>query len=455
MTNKNRVLTSPIINWLSIILQERFGLSNLKLILDGENISLRITNLQGKIVLPSINSVFFGDSDQLKTFFWDAKSEAFTSVLQSSLVILNDKKLALPIIKNNEGNYTITYDILGLCYWMLSRREELNRSSLDQHKRFPASVSHAYLNDYLERPIIDEWLHILGQVIQKQWPSLMLKKQEFSIKVSHDVDNPSRYGFKNIKEMVLSTGAEIIKRHNFKKATTIPIIWWNTKQKLVNIDPYNTFEWLMELSEKNDLKSAFYFFSEYTGMEYDAKYELGHPAIRKLLRTIHSRGHEIGLHPSYQTFQHSERIVRQAKKLKQICAEEGIKQAEWGGRMHFLQWEHPKTLNAWNDAGMAYDSTFGFADAPGFRCGTCFEYPAFDPIANKMLALRIRPLIAMECTIIDQRYMNLGYTEKALAKFLQLKNTCKKVGGCFTLLWHNDVFQHLNSKPIYQQILSD
>lgn len=55
--------------------------------------------------------------------------------------------------------------------------------------------------------------------------------------------------------------------------------------------------------------------------------------------------------------------------------------------MHYLRWGHPTTLQAWNDAGMDYDSTLGYADSPGFRCGTCFEYPAFNPITQQQLAI--------------------------------------------------------------------
>lgn len=46
-----------------------------------------------------------------------------------------------------------------------------------------------------------------------------------------------------------------------------------------------------------------------------------------------------------------------------------------------------------------------YIDSTRFRCGTCFEYPAFNPLTTEILKIRIRPLIAMECTIIADRYM--------------------------------------------------
>jgi hypothetical protein len=121
--------------------------------------------------------------------------------------------------------------------------------------------------------------------------------------------------------------------------------------------------------------------------------------------------------------------------------------------MHYLRWEHPTTLRAWNDAGMSYDSSLGYADQPGFRCGTCFEYPAFDPVARESLSVRIRPLIAMETTMLAPHYLGLGAGKSAKQKFEQLKRSCQSVGGCFTLLWHNCQFEKQEERSLYQQLL--
>ena len=32
--------------------------------------------------------------------------------------------------------------------------------------------------------------------------------------------------------------------------------------------------------------------------------------------------------------------------------------------MHYLRWENTTTLQAWDEAGMNYDSTLGYADQP-------------------------------------------------------------------------------------------
>jgi hypothetical protein len=440
--------------WLASILQERFGHA---LTLTPQSINtLRITfgTDTTYIELP-LDSVTFTRADSnLPCTRWDASAEGWQSALGLPLPAPGAARLPVPLITPTDQGMHVAYDILGLTYWMLSRQEEVGRTDLDAHGRFPATSSHAYKHDYLERPVVDEWLHILGQVMQRTWPGIELKQHSFSMKVSHDVDRPSRYGFLSVPALVRAMAGDVIKRGDLKNAILAPWIRANSRNKLHGSDPVNTFDWIMDVSEHHDLQSAFYFICGHTD-PHDADYQLEHPAIRHLIRHIHQRGHEIGLHPSYGTYQKPHLIDQEAERLRKVCSEEGIVQEEWGGRMHYLRWEHPTTLRAWADASMSYDSTLSYADRPGFRCGTCFEYPAFDPVAQEALRLRIRPLIAMECTVMASRYMGLGSGGEALAKFVELKNTCSAVGGCFTLLWHNTQLEADPARQIYQQILNN
>ena len=103
--------------------------------------------------------------------------------------------LPSPLIKRTSNGNHVDYDILGLASWILSRSEEVGRSDLDQHGRFPATSSHAFKYGYLGRPVVDEWLCILGQVIERTWPGIELKRHCFDIKLSHDVDSQTAMDF--------------------------------------------------------------------------------------------------------------------------------------------------------------------------------------------------------------------------------------------------------------------
>lgn len=447
--------TNSALNWLLLILEERFGHAFI-LEQDASGLRLSLANTPyGYIIFPKLEEAFHQSRSDFPCNQWDAVQAGWVSVLGQPLPVPCIRELPELLIEQQADHAVIHYDILGLTYWMLNRIEEIGRADLDNHRRFPAINSHAYQHNYLERPVVDEWLHILGQVIQRVWPKLELKQHQFSMKVSHDVDAPSRYGFGSVKSIVRSMAGDVLKRRDFKSALAAPLIRMSSGKRLHPVDPFNTFDWIMEQSEKHNLVSAFYFICGRTDSSKDADYEPEHPAIRDLMRRIHARGHEIGLHPSYNSFQSPETIQHEANRLRVVMQEEGIVQNIFGGRMHYLRWEHPTTLQAWNDAGMTYDTTLSYADLPGFRCGTCFEYPAFNHLTQEVLKIRIRPLIVMECTVIALRYMGLAYSSAAYEKFLDLKEKCKRANGCFTLLWHNDSFFDGNKNKLYLDILNN
>ena len=444
--------TPYALRWLEVLLEERFG-HTFSLAQQGDVLQLTLAECEGVIRFDQLQSVFHQSSSDFPCYHWRASSEGYSAPIGDIIPAPSMHELPDLLVELDGLDASIHYDLLGLAYWMLTRLEEVGRADLDSHQRFPALSSHAYRHGYLERPIVDEWLSILGQVVLRVWPQIQLKEHKFSMRVSHDVDSPSLYGFTPWRTVARMMMGHLLKRRDLRAFFTVPYVKLGTRVRLHPADPYNTFDWLMDLSEANNLTSAFYFICGRTDPSKDAHYTPDHPAIRDLMRKIHERGHEIGLHPSYNTFQQPELIRREAECLKRVCAEEGIDQPRWGGRMHYLRWQQPVTMRAWAEAGMDYDSTLGYADRPGFRCGTCYEYPAFDPVAQVQLTVRIRPLVMMECTVIDDVYLGLGISEAAEENMKVLKKHCRMVQGQFVLLWHNSYFISDACKSIYQNLL--
>jgi hypothetical protein len=300
---------------------------------------------------------------------------------------------------------------------------------------------------------VDEWLGVLRQLVQRLWPRLPLQQHQFRIVVSHDVDHPSRFSFGSKRQLLQRMAGSALKQQDWLSAVRAPLIRLASRHQLHPADPFNTFEWLMDQSDAAGIQSAFYFICGRTNPQLDAQYEPEHPAIRALVRRIYERGHEIGLHPSYNTCHSPSAIAAEAARLRRIAAEEGIGQSQWGGRMHYLRWQWPTSAHGWEQAGFHYDSTLSYADRPGFRCGTCHAYPMFDPVAQRQLQLIQRPLIVMECSVIAEHYLGLGYGPAALALIQQLQQCCRAVGGQFTLLWHNSHFGRAEDRELYRKTL--
>ena len=364
-------------------------------------------------------------------------------------IIYGDPKHLLPQQKSkkNKRRFSISLDILGSAFFMLTCYEEVVKSDRDEHDRFPAKASLAYQEGFLDRPIVNEYLEILWFYLKQIKENQKRKTKNFQIIPTHDVDAPFDYFFRSPLEMIRRLGGDIILRKN-------PILAAKNLARYVQIkktgrdDPFDSFDLIMDISEQAGLKSAFFFMA---GGEsrYESPYPLDHPAIQDRINNILDRGHEIGFHPSYNAGLNQNLWMHELECLRRFVSQAEIV----GGREHYLRFEVPKTWRFWNDAGMGYDSTLSFADHAGFRCGTCYPYPVFDLEKRQELSVWERPLIVMECTVLDKRYMGITEPEKAWNYMHKLKERCRMFGGDFVVLWHNSRFVEEKERRFYKEIV--
>jgi len=105
---------------------------------------------------------------------------------------------------------------------------------------------------------------------------------------------------------------------------------------------------------------------------------------------------------------------------------------------------------------MLFDSTCGYADREGFRCGTGDEFPVFNILTRKKLNIKERPLIIMEGTLQNFNYRGL-FPNDVLKVFSYYIKITKKYKSKFTLLCHNSSFcedeRCFGFKNIYEKIL--
>ena len=446
------LLSPAAIDWLRTLLQLRLSPALLLEPAKSGRLALHVEGSAARIQFGEPNAAFLAAGTRLPCAWWDAAGEGWQAPLSMRLPLPAARSVSLPLIDRTSAGMELRFDLAGMIYWALTRLEEIGRTDVDVHGRFPASASHAFAFGYLDRPIVDEWLHILRQVVERVWPQLRLSAPTFDLMLSHDVDIPSRYAHRPRRAFLRAIAQDVFLRRNYSDALRAPWIRLTSKNRIHTADPANTFDWIMNVSERHGVRSTFYFISGRTAPHYDAGYEIGAPPIRTLIREIHRRGHEIGLHPSYQAYRDPQVISREAASLRRICEEEGIFQREWGARMHFLRWEMPTTLYGLAAAGASHDATLGYADHAGFRCGTCFSYPAFDPIEQQTIGIQVRPLVAMECSVMD--YMGLGSGQAARDVLLRLKESCRSVGGTFSLLWHNSELDLQKFRELYEDVVS-
>jgi hypothetical protein len=442
-----------VLRWLEALFLKRFG--NIFILRRSHNcVILYSQAFNGKIVFDSLNTDFFKFGSEINFSNYYLSTYGLYSILPEPIPAPGNLNFEKPLFEFIGDDIYIHYDILGLIYWMLNRIEEIDNKNLDYHGRFTATNSHAFKYRYLDRPVVDEWLCALKQIIEIKWPKIVFPKSKFEIKLSHDVDFPSSYTFRNWLSIFKSMFFSVVKEFDFHKAIITFLLKVNYNPKYLIYDEIYSFDWIMKTSEKYGLKSAFYFLAGNTNSKFDSNYKINHPLITRLLRNIYYRGHEIGLHPSYDTFKNILLIKNELEILRSVTDENGIYLNYIGVRMHYLRFQFPLTLRNLNSLDIQYDTTLGYADMPGFRCGTCLEYQPFDPIDNKALTIKIIPLIVMDDTILSNKYLGLGTSKEGLDLIIRLKQNCVAFDGIFSLLWHNCNLDTKEKRVFYEQILS-
>lgn len=368
-------------------------------------------------------------------------------------------ELDIPIIYGNDsismvGNQIVCgMDIFASSFFMLTRWEEYANPTRDEHERFPAIASLAYKHNFLMRPVVNECLQMLWNMLVYLGYEGERKHRQFEIKLSHDVDSPYQNYYLCAKNLLRVMLGDVLKRRSPLSALKKLFGYIQFTLGRDNHDEFNTFDYLMTTSEKAGIKSNFYFLTGVTDKKFDASYKITDKRIIKMMQKISERGHLIGLHTSYNTYNNPLEVKREYIILKTQIDKLGIKQPNIGGRQHYLRWQAPITWRAWADAGLDYDSTVGYADHPGFRCGVCYPYQPFDVENQVTLDIIEYPLVVMECSVLDAKYQKMSLQE-AQKVMLKLKNICQRYDGVFTLLWHNSYFTEQQYKDLYEVIFS-
>lgn len=364
-------------------------------------------------------------------------------------VIYGRGKDGAKIVELFGGVLDIDLDVFGSIFFQLIRYEEIVENARDEHDRFPASASLAVREGFLGRPLVNEYLEILRSALSRLWPGLEYRRRTFRQQVSCDVDFPTHEPA-SLPHLVRRVGGDVVLRRDLGSANARLRGAVARRRGRVTDDPFYAFDWMMDLAENRDLRMAFYFIPGRTEPRYDGTYDIEEPWIIDLLRRIHGRGHEVGLHASYGTFRDPAAILRERDALMRACDRAGVAQPQWGGRQHFLRWRNPVTWRGWDEAGLDYDASLGYSRHAGFRCGTCYEYRVFDLLARRPLALRERPLTVMEMAVIDADGGPRGLSFETVER---LRERCRMFGGDFNLLWHNSRLASRRQRRMYVQAI--
>ena len=337
-------------------------------------------------------------------------------------------------------------DLVASAYFLLSRYEELlQRGIRDEHGRFPGHESLPRRAGFIDRPVVDEY----GKLIRK-WLNRHDMQTDTSasfvrnINLTHDVDAPfCCRTWRNVARNIVS-GQNIIDvmRNKFRPLDT---------------DRYYTFPWLLQQDKtlqqtvgESRCQSLLFFKAGGKTKNDKPRYDLYGKDINTLYELCRKQGATIGLHSSYHAGMNPSLIASEKKKLEDAIGIE-VK----NNRHHFLASREPEDMEYLEKAGITDDYTMGYADVAGFRLGTSLPVRFINPASRRLTSLTLHPLVIMDSTLNEVKYMNLT-ADRAEDYCSQLIGNIRNVSGDLTLLWHNTsvIEQQGYLRELYRKLLS-
>ena len=242
----------------------------------------------------------------------------------------------------------------------------------------------------LYRPVADE-AYLANGGKKPTWPD----GKPFAVCLTHDVDAVSLY---SLNQSLRSRKAQLLNSNDASQKVRVlaglgidlALSGIRFKQK----DPLHCYERWLKVEKECGAHSTFFFWPGLSAVikrhNTDCMYELTDPVIfdnqrctvAEMIREIDRQGWEIGLHPSWYSFDDADELKRQKDSLEKALGHEIV-----SIRQHYLHYDIRVTPAVHAAAGFKYDSTLGFNDKVGFRFGTCYPYHLYDLKVEEQLPI--------------------------------------------------------------------
>jgi len=313
-------------------------------------------------------------------------------------------------------------DDLAEAFFHLARLEERG-GPRDRHDRFPASAS---CLDPLDPPL--ERLRRRLTPGPPRW-----RGARFAVALTHDVDVPWRWTRAGVRSSAARLKAHVVTGRPRAALREGRSLWSLPVHKLRRTDPNWRFDRIVALEADHGARSTFFVLARHRHRADGPAPEVYERLRPRLVEILREGGAEIGLHGSY-TAARDDGLLAEEK-----LALEGLTDPVRGQRYHYLRVDPHANLAPLEALGFAYDSSLGFADAPGFRAGIAHPFRPWDAERERPLDLVEVPLAAMDATLAEERFLGLS-AARAWPRLERLLDWAAAHGGGFAVLWHNNRF---------------
>ncbi len=358
------------------------------------------------------------------------KTDLLEAVHNNMAVLFLHKKIAV-----------LNFDVFAAIFYLLSRYEEYLNEPTDKHGNYIPENSILFKLKTWNKPIVEQWIELLKEVLLKNFPSLQFKEHKAKFGLSFDID--VAYAYKN-RSFARTTGSFA------KKVVTLHL--GEVKHQLLTIlnreeDMFDTYHYIFDLIKN---KKPIFFFDIGNYGKFDKNPSFKNKKFRQLIKNISDKA-IVGLHPSYTSNANKKLLTSEKKKLEEITGK-----AITASRQHYLKLNLPDTYNNLISNNINEDFTTGFSSNYGFRAGTCNSFLFFDLIKNEPANLRLYPFVYMDVSLNNYLKLSIEEAKKAVSELIETTCTYK---GVFIPLWHNSTLCNCNEwkgwREVFEHTLSE
>jgi hypothetical protein len=326
----------------------------------------------------------------------------------------------LPIFFKTPDDCDFPFDIFAASFFLVSRYEEYLEFEPDKFGRYPACLSVAFKNGFLEKPVVDLWARELSKAFLKLFPTLVFRRNEYKALLTIDTDQPFAYLGKNI---LRSLGGLL---HD-KNSSPVTL---SERYRIISKtekDPFDVFDYIIEKITRIETETRF-FFPVGDRSKFDRNPSWKNEAYRDLISKIASE-FKTGLHPSFIAGGDESLIKTEAVRLRSI-----IKKEVSFSRFHYIRLSMPRSYRGALEAGLSEDFSMGYPEEPGFRAGIARPYCFYDISEDRETNLRITPFQVMDGTLYDYKKLDPDAARELISRLI---SETRKAGGLFVSIWHN------------------
>jgi len=284
----------------------------------------------------------------------------------------------VPCFFNAGEGSVIRYDIFAASFYLLSRYEEYLPHQKDLHGRFPPKESLAFRNDFLQIPVVDQWVAKLFNQLKERFPDIAHQKLNYQYTSVIDVTTSHCFSHRGF---VRGTAGFLLDLFSFKLRRVVRRVnvWFNPAK-----DPFNNFSELIELHKKYKTDSKFFFqFAEYS--TYDKNISPNNNKFRYLIKSVADYS-SVSLAASYSSFYNIDLLKKEKKNLANV-----INRPVSCARLRYNRVDIPESYRTLVDAEFTDDFTMGYTHEIGFRAGTCSPFYFYDINLELQQPIKVYP----------------------------------------------------------------